>query len=115
MLRRWRAELPRHRGRHRYPKLKYFREFRANLGEQSYHKSQFLKYLEEALAETYAQLRVKGIAGLPRGIQFPIKNGYVTLSGVVTEAAIGTVVVGGTTYGVYVVVTDTAEDTEQKP
>lgn len=91
------------------PKLKYFREFRADLGMTGYQKSQFLRYLEEALAETYAQLRVKGFSGLPAGIQFPIKNGYVSLTGVVTEAAIGSLVIGGTTYGVYVVVTDTSE------
>ena len=41
-------------------------------------------------------------ANLPDGIRFPIREGYVTLREVVTEAAIGTVVFGGLNYGVYV-------------
>jgi hypothetical protein len=71
----------------------------------AYEKSAFLRYLEEALAESYAQLRVNGIKGLPAGIRFPIANGYVTLRAVTTEAAMGTafgtIVVGGITYLVY--------------
>jgi hypothetical protein len=86
------------------PKHKHFREFRADLRTSGFRKSQFLRYLDEALAETYAQLNVKGITGLPSGIQFRVKTGYVTLSGVATETAIGTVVLGGITYGVYVVI-----------
>jgi hypothetical protein len=85
------------------PKLRFLRNFRADLAMAAYEKSAFLKYLEEALAETYAQVRVRGLRGLPTGISFPITNGYVTVRAVVTEAAIGTVVVGGVTYGVYVV------------
>ena len=76
------------------PKLRALRNFRADLAMAAYEKSAFLKYLEEALAETYAQLKVRGISGLPTGITFPIRNGYVTVKAVVTEAAIGTVVVG---------------------
>jgi len=83
------------------PKLMRFRQFRANLGMAAYERSAFLRYLEEALAESYAQLRVNGIQGLPTGIRFPIANGYVTLSAVLAEAAIGTVVIGGITYYVY--------------
>ena len=84
------------------PRLTLLRNFRADLGMAAYERSAFLKYLEEALAETYAQLRVHGVRGLPTGIRFPITNGYVTLSRVVTEVAIGTVAFGGTLYGVYV-------------
>jgi hypothetical protein len=88
------------------PKLMLFRELRADLGMTAYQKSAFLRYLEEALAESYAQLRVNGIKGLPAGIRFPIANGYVTLRAVTTEAAIGaalgTIVVGGLRYLVYV-------------
>jgi hypothetical protein len=88
------------------PKLMKFREQRANMGMAAYEKSAFLRYLEEALAESYAQLRVNGIKGLPAGIRFPIANGYVTLRAVATEAAVGlafgTVTVGGIVYAVYV-------------
>lgn len=61
-----------------------------------------MRYLEEALAESYAQYKVHGITKLPSGITFPVREGYVALRDVVTEAAIGTVAVGGITYGVYV-------------
>ena len=84
------------------PRLNFLRNFRANLRISAYQRSAFLQYLEEALAETYAQLRVHGIRNLPNGIRFPIREGYVTLRAVVTEAAIGTVLFGGLTYGVYI-------------
>jgi hypothetical protein len=84
------------------PRLNRLRSFRADLMMAGYQRSAFLRYLEEALAETYAQLRVHGIRGLPTGLRFPIRNGYVTLRAVVTEAAIGTVLYGGATYGVYI-------------
>jgi hypothetical protein len=85
------------------PKLKFLRDFRADLGMSAYQKSQFLRYLEEALAETYAQVKARGLAGLPDGIKFPMNGGYgLTLRGIATEAAIGTIVVGGAMYAVYV-------------
>ncbi len=83
------------------PKFKLFRTIRADIGMLAYDRSSFLKYLEEALAESYAQLRVHGISALPEGIKFPIANGYVTLSRTIAEGAIGTVAYGGTTYAVY--------------
>ena len=64
----------------------------------AYERSPLLRYLEEVLAETYAQLRVNGIRGMPAGIRFPIENGYVTLTAVLNEAAIGTIAVGNVTY-----------------
>lgn len=86
------------------PKLKLFRELRADVGMTAYQKSAFLRYLEEALAESYAQMRVNGIKGLPAGIRFPIANGYVTLRAVLTEAAagaaLGTISIGGIVYAV---------------
>jgi hypothetical protein len=88
------------------PKMRFFRNWRADIGMTGYRKSSFLKYLEEALAETYAQLRVHGLRGLPDGIMFPVKNGYVTVSRVLGELAVGTIVIGGITYGVYVVVSE---------
>jgi hypothetical protein len=70
-----------------------------------------MRGLEEALAETVAQLRVHGIKGLPTGLMFPIKNGYLSVS-TVGEAArlggeivIGTLIVSGYTYTVYWIAT----------
>jgi hypothetical protein len=83
------------------PKLNLLREVRADFRMAAYKHSSLLQYLEEALAETYAQLRVHGIKGLPTGIAFPVKEGYVTLKATVTEGAVATIAVGGTTYGVY--------------
>ena len=81
------------------PKLMALREQRADFGMAGYQNSALLRYLEEALAETYAQLRVNGIKGLPAGVRFPIANGYVSLRAVATEASIGaagvTIVIGG--------------------
>lgn len=85
------------------PRFNLLREFRADLNMTVYERSSFMRYLEEAMAETYAQLRVNGIRGLPDGIRFPITNGYVKLRHVVAEGAVGAVTVGGITYGVYVV------------
>ncbi|HEX8474471.1 MAG TPA: hypothetical protein VF666_10590 [Pyrinomonadaceae bacterium] len=85
------------------PKFNLLREFRADARMTLYQKSSFMRYLEEAMAETYAQLRVNGIKGLPDGIRFPITNGYVELRHVVAEGAIGAVTVGGITYGAYVI------------
>ncbi len=86
------------------PRLDVFREFRADVRMTGYQRSSFLRYLEEALAETYAQVKVNGLnpESVYEGISFPIKNGYVELRNVVTEGAFGTVTVGGALYGVYV-------------
>ena len=84
------------------PKLQEFRSFRVNLRMDGYQKSQLLRYLEEALAESYAQLRVNGVKGLPAGIRFPVASGayQLTVSGILREAAIvGGVYVGAITVG----------------
>lgn len=87
------------------PKLQAFRRFRIDAGMTGYSKSQLLQWLEESLAEAYAQLRVNGVKGLPSAFTFTIDNpNYnVTVSGVAIEAAIyvGTIVVGGITFYVY--------------
>jgi len=89
------------------PKLGFLREFRARLGTSAYQRSAFMKYLEEALAETYAQLRVNGFSALPTGIRFPVKNGYVTISQLYTEgAAVGTIVIGTMSFTVTFVPSD---------
>jgi hypothetical protein len=83
------------------PKLAPLRELRARLSTSAYVRSALLKYLEEALAETYAQLRVNGISELPTGIRFPVKNGYVTISQLRVEGtAIGTIVIGTMSFNV---------------
>ena len=84
------------------PKFLPLLEFRASARMSLYQNSSLCRYVEEALAETYAQLRVNGLSGVPKGLKFPIANGYVELKDVVTEAAVGTVAVGGASYGVYI-------------
>jgi hypothetical protein len=67
----------------------------------AYNRSALLRFLEEALAEGYAQLRVNGlIAGL-RALRFPLDRGYVTVSQLTGEGStIGTIIVGGTRFHV---------------
>jgi hypothetical protein len=45
----------------------------------SYSRSSLSKYLEEALAETAAQVGVNGLRAGFRGVSFPVQFGYVTL------------------------------------
>ncbi len=87
------------------------REFRANARMTAYQRSGLMKYLEEALAETVAQVKVNGprASSFIEGLRFPIASGYVTLSRVVTEAAIGTIAYGGIVYGIYVTFHDSHE------
>lgn len=83
------------------PKLQFLREVRVVISQNGYFKSYILRYLEEALAETVAQVGVRGLRNAVEGITFPVKNGYVTLAGMRTEAAgvlLGPVNVGGMVY-----------------
>lgn len=58
--------------------------------------SALLRYLEEALAEGYAQLKVHGVVSALRAYRFPLRTGYVTISQVGAEGqAIGAITVGG--------------------
>ena len=82
--------------------LNGLRDLRANVGMTAYDKSALCQYIEEALAETYAQVKVNGVRALPEGLTFPIRNGYVSLKAVAKEAAIGTIVYGGVLYAVHV-------------
>jgi hypothetical protein len=82
--------------------LNGLRDIRADVGMSAYAKSGLCRYLEEALAESYAQVKVNGLRGLPEGLAFPIRNGYVSLGRVATEGAIGTVIYGGALYAVHV-------------
>ncbi len=97
--------------------LNDLRDVRAGLRMTAYAKSSALRYVEEAAAETYAQVKVNGLSAksVMTGVKFPVTNGYVKLMpasyswpletdpalfriGVASEVAIGTVVVGGVTY-----------------
>jgi hypothetical protein len=79
------------------PRFGILRTLRARIGWAGYSRSVLLKYLEEAMAESYAQLRVNGFRGALTGIKFPLGGRYVgvTLRGMAAEGiAIGTIVVG---------------------
>jgi len=90
------------------PKLYALRAFRVQFRANSYAKSELLRYLEEALSETFAQACVDGASGIIRGITFPVRLGYVRLSsmapGKPSMAAelrgilLGPVIVGGMIY-----------------
>lgn len=83
------------------PRFGLLRNFRVRLGMSGYVRSTLLRYLEEAMAETYAQLRVNGLGGLLAGIRFPVANGYVTIQQLAGEGtAIGTVVSGSAVFAV---------------
>ena len=80
------------------------RTFRADVAMAGYGKSALLKGLEEAMAETVAQVSVRGLSpeAVLDGIRFPVTNGYVTLSRLTAEASVATIAYAGTLYGVYV-------------
>ncbi len=88
---------------HRFfsPRTGPFLRIRAELNMSAYTRSALLRYLEEAMAEGYAQLRINGLAQAVQALRFPLENGYVTISQLVTEGqAIGTIILGGTLFRV---------------
>ncbi len=100
---------------HRFlvPKLQVFpkfRQFSAVLKNQSYLRSNILRYLEEALAETVAQLTVYGVnwRNFMVGVRFPVgqagESCYVTKAALATEAGgvlLGPINIGGMIFRVY--------------
>lgn len=96
--------------------LNGLRELRCNVGMLGYEKSSVLRYVEEAAAEGYANIKVKGLnpQSILKGATFPLKEGYVRLVpgmvevgdktvfnlGLAAEVTLGTIVVGGTVYTV---------------
>ena len=83
---------------HRFfsPRLALLRRFRAQLNIDAYARSWLLRYLEETLAEGFAQLRANGVLSTFKALYFPITEGYVTLSQVITEGTvIGTITLAG--------------------
>ncbi len=88
---------------HRYfsPRVGPFLKLRAEIKMAAYSRSAILRYLEESLAEGYAQLRVHGVASALEAIRFPLRGGYVTISQLGAEGrAIGTITLGGTLFHV---------------
>jgi hypothetical protein len=88
---------------HRFfsPRVGPFLKFRAELRMSGYVRSAFLRYVEEALAEGYGQLRVHGLAQAIQAWRFPMQGGYVVVSQLVAEGqALGTIALGGITFQV---------------
>ncbi len=90
------------------PKLYFLRNLRAQMMTQGYSKSVILRYLEEAMAETYSQLRTKGLDmnTLITGITFPVNADYgITIAKAGTEVKgilFGPITVGGMIWNVWV-------------
>lgn len=86
------------------PKLYPLRNLRVVMTINGYAKSFILRYLEEAIAETVAQVGTYGLKNVLVGIKFPIRENYVTLTQIGTEATgifLGPVNVGGIYYRAY--------------
>jgi len=85
------------------PQFGPLRQLRAQLRASGYWRSALLRYLEEAMAESYGQLRAYGLGDMLTGLSFPITGGYVTVSQLVIEGvAIGNILVGGAVFQVVV-------------
>jgi hypothetical protein len=83
------------------PRVAPLRQLRAQAKASAYLQSALLRYIEEALAETYSQIKVNGLRGAIVGIRFPLNAGYVTVSQLVTDGiALGNIVVGGLVFSV---------------
>ena len=77
------------------PRLGILRPLRAQIRKAGYSRSVFLQYIEEAMAEMYAQVRVNGFKGIIEGLRFPIDNDYVSVAALYDEgSAIGAIFVG---------------------
>jgi hypothetical protein len=88
---------------HRYfsPRVGPLRKLRAEVSMSAYSRSALLRYLEEALAEGYGQLRVHGLVKALGAIRFPLQGGYMTVSQLASEGlAIGTITLGGLLFNV---------------
>lgn len=86
------------------PKLYFLRNVRVKAAMEGYNRSYILRYLEEAMAQTYALVKTRGAGAALEGLRFPVKNGYVTVVAMASEARgvlLGTVTVGAHSYRVY--------------
>ena len=89
-------ETVRHEGVHRFFSAKTgpLRELRAKWGIRGYHKSHLLRYVEEAIAESF------GTDSLAIGLSYPLRGGYeLSMIRVLAEGVGYVIVVGGATYG----------------
>lgn len=85
------------------PWIAPLRELRATVGMSAYKRSHLLRYLEEALAETYGLLRGAGLREALAGVAFPIRGGYVTIAQLGGEGMlIGNITVSGACFQVWV-------------
>jgi hypothetical protein len=83
------------------PRISPMRQLGAQLRASGYWRSALLRYMEEAMAESYAQLRVHGLEKILVGIRFPIDGGYLTVFQVATEGvAIGNITISGALFTV---------------
>ena len=90
---------------HRYfsPRTGPLRKLRAEIRMSGYVRSELLRYLEEALAEGYGQLRVNGLEKALEAYRFPVEMGYVTVARMAAEGtAMGTITLGGVLFYVSV-------------
>lgn len=62
------------------PKLYILREYRVSNRASSYMRSSLWRYIEEALAETIAQVGVNGFKELFVGLRFPVLQEYMYLT-----------------------------------
>jgi hypothetical protein len=62
------------------PKFFLLRNYRVSNRAGSYVRSSLWRYIEEAMAETVAQVGVRGVAEVIEGVRFPVSNGYVYLT-----------------------------------
>ncbi len=98
------------------PNLQIFREIRVYLKQSGYQKSYILRYLEEALAETYAQCRVYGLGKefILKGLKFPLGGHYeITVARLGAELrgiVLGPIIAGGMTYMVVYGLPDKSAD-----
>jgi hypothetical protein len=61
------------------PKLVFLRGYRASTRYNSYTRSSLYRYIEEALAETIAQVGVLGFRKFFVGVRFPVDRSYMYL------------------------------------
>ena len=62
------------------PKVYVLRHYRVGNRAGSYVRSSLWRYIEEALAETIAQVGTNGFREAFGGLRFPVKNGYMYLT-----------------------------------
>lgn len=78
------------------PKLTILRSLRAQIKAQAYGRSVLLRYLEEAMAETYMALRTKGLDmnALIDSVTFPVSSDWYKITAVGARAEIGSILLG---------------------